>query len=156
MVLVILLLLSGVVFFRLPYMSYTGEKIVFTPLNIDLSQVDFAGERVPMDPLVNPFGREKLENELLVTHLTLYQFLLYHKYARTYFPYIESYFHEIGIPEDFKYLAVAESSLRNDAESHTGARGIWQMMPDTARRYGLRVDSEIDERLHFEKATRAA
>lgn len=109
-----------------------------------------------MDPLVNPFGREKLENELLVTHLTLYQFLLYHKYARTYFPYIESYFHEIGIPQDFKYLAVAESSLRNDAESHTGARGIWQMMPDTARRYGLRVDSEIDERLHFEKATRAA
>lgn len=151
-----MLLLSGVVFFRLPYMSYTGDKIVFTPLNIDLTQVDFAGERVPMDPLVNPFGREKLENELLVTHLTLYQFLLYHKYARTYFPYIESYFHEIGIPEDFKYLAVAESSLRNDAESHTGARGIWQMMPDTARRYGLRVDSEIDERLHFEKATRAA
>jgi membrane-bound lytic murein transglycosylase D len=156
MILVIALLLGGVIFFRLPYISYTGEKIVFTPLNIDLTQVDFAGERVPMDPHVNPFGREKLENELLVTHLTLYQFLIYHKYARTYFPYIESYFHEISIPEDFKYLAVAESSLRNDAESHAGARGIWQLMPDTARRYGLRVDSEIDERLHFEKATRAA
>lgn len=156
MTLVVVLLIGWVVFFRLPYISYTGEKMIFTPLNIDLMQVDFAGERVPMDPHVNPFGREKLENELLVTHLTLYQFLLYHKYARTYFPYIESYFHEIGLPEDFKYLAVAESSLKNDAESHTGARGIWQMMPDTARRYGLRVDSEIDERLHFEKATRAA
>lgn len=150
------MLLAGVVFFRLPYISYTGEKIVFTPLNIDLTQVDFAGERVPLDPHVNPFWREKLESEMLVTHLTLYQFLLYHKYARQYFPYIESYFHELGIPEDFKYLAVAESSLKNDSESHTGARGIWQLMPDTARRYGLRVDNEIDERLHFERATRAA
>lgn len=156
MVIVILFLLGGVIFFRLPYINYAGERIVFTPLNIDLTQVDFAGERVPMDPHVNPLGREKLESEMLVTHFTLYQFILYHKYARSYFPYIESYFHDIGIPEDFKYLAVAESSLRNEAESHTGARGIWQLMPETARRYGLRVDNEIDERLHFEKATRAA
>ncbi|MCB9807220.1 transglycosylase SLT domain-containing protein [Candidatus Peribacteria bacterium] len=156
MVLVVLLLLGGVVFFRLPYINYTGDKIVFAPLSIDMTQLDFAGERVPLDPLVNPLGREKLENELLVTHFTLYQFILYHKYARSYFPYIESYFHEIGIPEDFKYLAVAESSLKNDAESRAGARGIWQLMPDTARRYGLRVDNEIDERLNFEKSTRAA
>lgn len=106
--------------------------------------------------MVNPLGREKLEQELLVTHLTLYQFLLYHKYARQYFPYIESYFHDLDIPEDFKYLAVAESSLKNDAVSHAGAAGIWQLMPDTARRYGLRVDDEIDERLNFERATRVA
>ncbi len=156
MVLVIVLLIGGVAIFRLPYISYTGEKISFTPLDIDLSRLDFASERLPLDPLENPRGREKLESEMLVTHLTLYQFLLYHKYARSYFPYIESYFHEVGIPEDFKYLAVAESSLKNDAESHAGARGIWQLMPDTARRYGLRVDNEIDERLHFEKATRVA
>lgn len=156
MVLVILLLVGGVVVFRLPYISYTGEKMVFTPLNINLSRLDFASEKLPIDPLENPLGREKLEREMLVTHLTLYQFILYHKYARSYFPYIESYFHEVGIPEDFKYLAVAESSLRNDAESHAGARGIWQLMPDTARRYGLRVDSDIDERLHFEKSTRVA
>jgi hypothetical protein len=156
MVLVIVLLVGGVTFFRLPYISYTGDKIVFTPLNIDLTRLDFAGELLPLDPLVNPLGREKLESELLVTHLTLYQFILYHKYARSYFPYMESYFHEIGIPEDFKYLAVAESSLKNDAESIAGARGIWQLMPDTARLYGLRVDDEIDERLNFEKATRSA
>jgi len=156
MVLVIILLVGGVMFFRLPYINYTGDKIVFTPLDIDLTRLDFAGERLPIDPFTNPLGREKLENELLVTHLTLYQFILYHKYARSYFPYIESYFHEIGIPEDFKYLAVAESSLKNNAESIAGARGIWQIMPDTARRYGLRVDNEIDERFHFEKATRVA
>ena len=91
-----------------------------------------------------------------MNHFTLYQFLLYHRYSRTYFPYIDSYFHDIDIPDDFKYLAVAESSLKNDAVSHVGAAGIWQIMPDTARRYGLRVDDEIDERLHFERATKAA
>jgi hypothetical protein len=55
MVLVIFMLLAGAVFFRLPYMSYTGDRIVFTPLGIDLTQVDFAGERLPLDPHVNPF-----------------------------------------------------------------------------------------------------
>ena len=148
--------MAAVVFFRLPYMSYTGDKITFTPLEIDMSNLDFAGERLPIDPLVNPRGYQKLGEELLVTHLTLYQFLLYHRYSRSYFPYIDSYFHEINLPDDFKYLAVAESSLKNNAVSHSGAAGIWQMMPDTARRYGLRVDAEIDERLHFERATRAA
>jgi membrane-bound lytic murein transglycosylase D len=156
MVLTIALLIISVIVLRLPYMSYTGDKIVFAPLEIDMTNLDFAGERVPVDPLVNPFGREKLEQEFLVTHLTLYQFLLYHKYARQYFPYIESYFHDLDIPEDFKYLAVAESSLQNNAISHAGAAGIWQLMPDTARRYGLRVDDEIDERLNFERATRVA
>lgn len=152
----LLLLVVAVVFFRLPYMSYTGDKITFTPLEIDMSNLDFAGERLPIDPLTNPRGYEKLGEELLVTHLTLYQFLLYHRYSRSYFPYIDSYFHEINLPDDFKYLAVAESSLKNNAVSHSGAAGIWQLMPDTARRYGLRVDAEIDERLHFERATRAA
>ncbi len=137
-------------------MSYTGDKISFTPLEIDMNNLDFAGERLPIDPLVNPRGYEKLEQELLVTHFTLYQFLLYHRYSHLYFPYIDSYFHEVDIPDDFKYLAVAESSLQNDVVSHAGAAGIWQLMPDTARRYGLRVDAEIDERLNFERATRAA
>ncbi len=91
-----------------------------------------------------------------MTHFTLYQFLLYHKYAKKYFPYIDSYLHEVDIPDDFKYLAVAESSLKNDAVSRVGAAGIWQLMPETARRYGLRVDDEIDERFNFERSTRAA
>ncbi len=149
-------LFGTVLFFRLPYVRYSGDRIVFTPVDIDVTNLDFAGERVPVDPLVNPRGREKVEQELIVNHLTLYQILLFHKHARAYFPYMESYFHDVGIPDDFKYLAVAESGLRADAQSHAGARGIWQLMPETARRYGLRVDDEIDERMHFERATRAA
>ena len=61
MVLVIVLLIGGVAIFRLPYISYTGEKISFTPLDIDLSRLDFASERLPLDHLENPRGREKLE-----------------------------------------------------------------------------------------------
>ena len=73
-----------------------------------------------------------------------------------YIPSINEKLESANIPSDFRYLPIAESALRNDVVSHAGAAGIWQFMPDTARRYGLRVDEFIDERYHFEKATEAA
>lgn len=141
---------------RLPYASFTGDTISLEPLDIDMQQLKFAGEPVVIDSNSNPLGREKLEQELLISRFSLYQFLLYHKRSKQYFPYIESYFLESGLPEDLKYIAVAESGLQYDALSQAGARGIWQLMPDTARQYGLRVDKYIDERLHFERSTRVA
>jgi membrane-bound lytic murein transglycosylase D len=60
------------------------------------------------------------------------------------------------IPDDFKYLPIAESALRDDVVSGAGAAGIWQFMPETAKRYNLRVDEQIDERYNFEKSTQAA
>ncbi len=51
---------------------------------------------------------------------------------------------------------MAESGLQFDALSSAGARGVWQLMPETAGQYGLRVDKYIDERLNFERSTRAA
>ncbi len=141
---------------RLPYASFRGDKISLDPLHINMQQLDFASEDVIVDQASNPLGLQKLEQELLVNRFSLYQFLLYHKRSYQYFPFIESYFSESDIPDDFKYLAVAESGLQYDALSHTGARGIWQLMPDTARQYGLRVDKYIDERLHFERSTRVA
>lgn len=118
--------------------------------------LNFSSEPVVIDKQLNPLGIEKLEQELLVNRFSLYQFLLYHKRSHQYFPYIESYFADSGIPDDMKYLAVAESGLQYDALSQAGARGIWQLMPDTARQYGLRVDKYIDERLNFERSTRSA
>jgi membrane-bound lytic murein transglycosylase D len=59
------------------------------------------------------------------------------------------------IPEMVAYLPHIESSFDADASSSAGARGLWQLMPDTARRY-LRVDAAVDERLQPLKATRAA
>jgi membrane-bound lytic murein transglycosylase D len=61
-----------------------------------------------------------------------------------------------GMPEDLVYLAMIESGFNNEAHSAADAIGIWQLVPDTARRYGLRVDDSADERRDPEKATDAA
>lgn len=76
--------------------------------------------------------------------------------AYLYFPIFEKLLSENNAPEELKYLAVIESSLRPTATSRVGARGIWQFMPATGREYGLRIDDIIDERLDPEKATVAA
>jgi membrane-bound lytic murein transglycosylase D len=63
---------------------------------------------------------------------------------------------ELGLPKDLKYLAVAESSLLNDARSRAGAVGAWQFMAFTAQKKGLQKDGRVDERLDFERSTDAA
>ena len=77
------------------------------------------------------------------------------KLANKFFPTIEKILQEEGIPDDFKYLAVIESALEN-VRSPKGAKGFWQIMPNTAKEYGLEVNSNVDERYHIEKATRVA
>lgn len=61
-----------------------------------------------------------------------------------------------GMPEELMYLAMAESGFNPQAHSTAEAVGIWQLVPDTARRYGLQVDATVDERRDAEKATDAA
>jgi membrane-bound lytic murein transglycosylase MltF len=73
-----------------------------------------------------------------------------------YVPFIEEKLAEKNLPDDLKYLPIAESALRNDVVSSAGAAGIWQFMPETAKQYGLIVNENIDERYHFEKSTLAA
>ena len=60
------------------------------------------------------------------------------------------------MPEELVYLAMAESSLNPDAHSVADAVGVWQLVPDTARRYGLKVDDTVDERRDVAKSTSAA
>jgi membrane-bound lytic murein transglycosylase D len=61
-----------------------------------------------------------------------------------------------GLPEELAYTAMIESGFNPVAVSRVGAKGLWQFMAATARRYGLRVDRWIDERLDPEKSTVAA
>ena len=61
-----------------------------------------------------------------------------------------------GLPEDLAFTAMIESGFNPVAVSRAGAKGLWQFMAATARRYGLRVDQWVDERLDPEKATTAA
>ncbi|MEX0995609.1 MAG: lytic transglycosylase domain-containing protein [Flavobacteriaceae bacterium] len=114
--------------------------------------LDFAGEAVP---ITDPDVRERMDRELLVNTYWQSNGLLMFKRAHKYFPIIEPILEKNGVPDDFKYLAVIESGLLN-AVSPAGARGIWQIMPATAREYGLEVNDNVDERYHLEKATEAA
>jgi membrane-bound lytic murein transglycosylase D len=61
-----------------------------------------------------------------------------------------------GLPEDLAFTAMIESGFNPVAVSRAGAKGLWQFMAQTARRYGLRVDTWVDERLDPEKSTAAA
>jgi hypothetical protein len=77
------------------------------------------------------------------------------KRANKYFPIIEPILAKNGIPDDFKYLAVAESGLQN-VVSPAGAAGFWQIMKATGKEYGLEVNGNVDERYHLGKATEVA
>lgn len=119
------------------------------------NQLTFANEEVP-DLDENYFIKERFDKEFLNVSYNLYQFFLYVKRLPLYMPYIEEQLEEYNIPDDFKYLPIAESALRNDVVSSAGAWWIWQFMPETAKEYGLVVNEFIDERYNFEKSTRAA
>lgn len=115
--------------------------------------ITFAGEEVPLQDIE---VYERLDREIHVNtyfHSSTIQKI---KLAARWFPVIEPILKKHGIPDDFKYLAVAESGLILDAASPAGARGMWQFLASTAREYGLTVNSYIDERYHPEKATIAA
>ncbi|MDG1023027.1 MAG: lytic transglycosylase domain-containing protein [Flavobacteriaceae bacterium] len=114
--------------------------------------LDFAGETTPLDA---PDIRERLDKELLVNTYWQSNMMLLLKRANKHFPLIEKILEEEGVPSDFKYLSVIESALEN-ARSPKGAKGFWQLMPATAKEYGLEVNSNVDERYHIEKSTRAA
>lgn len=112
----------------------------------------FAGERVPLE---NFDTRESLDRELNTNAYFHSSTMLLIKRAHRFFPVIEPILSEYGIPDDFKYLAVAESNLSNNI-SPVGATGFWQFMNSTAKEYGLEINEEIDERYHLEKSTAAA
>ncbi|WP_405211938.1 lytic transglycosylase domain-containing protein [Dokdonia sp. Asnod2-E02] len=114
--------------------------------------LNFAGEEVPVQ---NPDIKERMDRELLVNTYWQSNALLLFKRAHKYFPIIEPILAEEGVPDDLKYLAVIESGL-TQAVSPARATGFWQIMKETGKEYGLEVNSNVDERYHIEKSTRAA
>ena len=125
----------------------------YSILSIPLpDELDFAGENVPLDYFD---VRESLDQELLVNTYWQSQTLLFIKRANKFFPEIEKILAKNNIPDDFKYLALAESELKN-AVSPSGAVGVWQLLKGTAKDYKLEVNNEVDERYHLEKSTEAA
>ncbi len=115
-------------------------------------KLDFAGEPVPLQ---NPDIRERMDRELLVNTYWQSNGLLLFKRANKYFPQIEPLLKKYGLPDDFKYLAVAESGLEYTS-SPVGASGIWHFMKGTGIEYGLEINDYVDERYNLEKATMVA
>lgn len=114
--------------------------------------VQFCGEDVPINIY---YVREGLERELIIHCYQHSRTIQTFKRSTRFFPEIEKILKEEGVPEDLKYLCVAESSLEN-VVSPSAAAGFWQFMESTGKNYGLEINDNVDERYHIEKSTRAA
>ena len=114
--------------------------------------MSFAGEAVPLE---RREIQDQLDHEMVLLYYSPGTILYITKLSQRWFPMIEERLKANGIPDDFKYLCVAESNLQN-LISKAGAVGFWQFMPATAPTYGLEVSDAVDERYHVLKSTDAA
>ncbi|MBV7267657.1 lytic transglycosylase domain-containing protein [Winogradskyella luteola] len=114
--------------------------------------LNFAGEMVPME---NPDIYERMDRELLVNTYWQSNGLLLLKRAQKYFPILEPLLKKYDLPDDFKFLALAESGFIDETSS-AGAAGMWHFMRETGKEYGLEINENVDERYHIEKSTKVA
>jgi len=126
----------------------TINRSVSIPKNISFLDTTIALSRYDMR---ERFDREMLsfvyQHSLTITTI---------KRANQYFPRLDTLLKKYGVPNDFKYLALIESSFNVRSVSSVKAAGIWQLMPETAKELGLEVNDEVDERYNLEKSTEAA
>lgn len=114
--------------------------------------VIFAGERMPLE---NFDTRESLERELITSAYRHSSTILIIKRANRWLPVIERILKKNNIPDDFKYLAAAESEYSNMI-SPAGATGFWQIMPETGKEEGMEINQVVDERYDVERSTEFA
>jgi membrane-bound lytic murein transglycosylase D len=137
--------------FKVPE-EYIDPSSLLSYIRFD-SQLDFCKEEVPIE---NPEIRERLDKELLISLGNRHQIILWLKRSGRFMPYIEIMLRQNGMPEDLKYVAVAESALRPHVGSPKGAMGFWQFIKSTGQKYGLTINSDIDERRNLFLSTEAA
>ncbi len=130
----------------------TKVKTEFGPVQIPDSVI-FVDEKMPLSRFD---VKEALDRELLSNAYFHSQTIRYIKLAPRYFAVIEPILKEFGVPDDFKYLALAESGFNPRAVSPANAVGFWQFLKGTAQDYGLEINDEVDERYHVAKSTVAA
>ena len=119
--------------------------------SVNAHVVSFGGEMIPVN---NDFVANKLMN-VIRKQMPTANLPSLRARALKYFPYVEASLKKAGIPADFKYLPIVESGFMN-LSSRVGARGFWQIMPETGRGLGLVVSSTLDERDDIQKSTSAA
>jgi hypothetical protein len=116
-------------------------------------QMSLFGERVPLERMD---VKERLEREFYYLLDRQGLLVMYIKRAARCNPIVEVILEMEELPEDLKYVPVAESELAFRAKSHANAVGYWQFIESTAKRYGLKVDAYIDERRDLTRSTIAA
>ena len=129
------------------------KPISDTAPDLPLLDVDFCGECLPLDQ-IDVVDRWKHVFTLFRPHASDLGGL--RQRAEAFFPIIEPLLEKYDIPDDFRYIPLAESGLQPRAVSRAGAAGYWQLMPGTARALGLKVGGRTDERFNAYKATEAA
>lgn len=114
--------------------------------------IDFAGMRLELTSA----AKRKIEADVTMIYSSGKFLQQKIDRANLYFPIIEHVFHQEGFPEEFKYLALQESSLVSDAVSSSNAVGFWQFKKETAIEVGLTVNASVDERKHISYASKGA
>ncbi|HEY0177451.1 MAG TPA: lytic transglycosylase domain-containing protein [Pedobacter sp.] len=117
-----------------------------------MARLNFAEESLPQN---DRRVERKMKKVLAAHYYSSLQTNRLHRMAAEWFPVIEPILAAYGIPDDFKYVPLVESGIQGGM-SPKGANGFWQFMPGTARSYGLKVNSEVDERKNLRKSTIAA
>ncbi|MDR1887503.1 MAG: lytic transglycosylase domain-containing protein [Prevotellaceae bacterium] len=126
-----------------------GQHISAPPIP---AEATFCGEKVPLEYFDVRESLMRELNSLTYWHSSMiYTLQLAGRYMGT----IENLLKQYDVPDDLKYLCVAESNLQN-VVSPAKAAGFWQFLPGTAKEFGLEITAEIDERYNLEKATKAA
>ena len=122
-----------------------GYKIVSPEIP---DYLEFGGERIPTE---NFEVYERMDREFLANTYWHSATILAIKRANRWFPVIEPILKKNNIPDDFKYLSIAESNLEN-VVSPAGATGFWQFMEAAGEKYGLEINDLVDERYNVEKS----
>ncbi|ADB37859.1 lytic transglycosylase domain-containing protein [Spirosoma linguale] len=138
---------------RRPDVSAMLAPVATNAPELPLLDVNFCGECLPLDQ-TDVVDRWKHVFTLFRSHASDLGNL--RQRAEAFFPIIDPILEEYEIPDDFRYVPLAESALRPKAVSRAGAAGYWQLMPATARALGLKVSGKTDERFNVQKATVAA
>ncbi len=133
------------------YLIIFFSSLGLKPITSSAHDIFFCGEKIPVN---ENFVATRLMDVIRgqIPQVNMPQL---RKRILTHFPRVEYYLQQTGLPEDLKYLAIVESGFLN-VTSPVGARGFWQLMPNTAREWGLVVNENFDERDNLDKSTLAA
>ncbi len=106
--------------------------------------------------ILNAEAKREIQKHVDALHSNQHYFEKKANLAASYFPLVGEVLKNEGVPNEFKYLAVQESGFVSDAVSKSNAVGYWQFKKETAEEFGLKVNSQVDERMHIVYSTKAA